>query len=122
MPRDIFTERARYRVKLGLLLREAHKQFKSELDQERINATIEQLAAAYTDPVMAKDWIRNNPDRMRDVEAATLEDQLIDKLLETATVVEKVKNYHQLMLHQHEHPDHSHHGHDHHDHEQCDHD
>ena len=59
---------------------------------------------------------------MRDVEAATLEDQLIDKLLETATVVEKVKNYHQLMLHQHEHPDHSHHGHDHHDHEQCDHD
>lgn len=109
IPKDIFAERARYRVKLGLLLREAHKALELKLDQSRVQQAVEEFASLYVNPEEATNWIKNNKQKMREIEALTLEEQLIDKLLEAAHVVEKKETYSHLMKKQnHEHHDHHH--------------
>lgn len=122
IPRDLFKDRATYRIKLGLILRQAHQQFNLSLDTTRLQNMVEQFAAVYVNPQGALQWIQNNEERMREIEALCLEDQLIDKFLETATLLEKSETYPHLM--QHDHHDHEHHEHGpdcNHDHDEEDH-
>lgn len=103
MPKEIFTERARYRVKLGLLLEELHKHFQPKADKETINQLVEEIATTYADAEQAKQWLFGNPQRMKEIEALAIEDQLVNQLLTEAKVLEKRETYPQLMKNDHNH-------------------
>lgn len=118
MPKELFTERARYRVKLGLLLDELHKQFKPEAKPERIQSIVEEIASSYADGEQAKKWLLSNPERMKEINMLAIEDELIEQLLKEATVLEKTQSYTSLMKQPahgqagHVHDEHCNHDHD----------
>ena len=97
LPLDNFTEQAQKRVKLGLLLAEAIKQFELKADSKRVRERIEQLAAVYEQPEHMINWYYSDPERLSAVEAAVIEDQVVDKLLEQFNVQEKPMSYDEVV-------------------------
>lgn len=97
LPRDLFEERARKRVALGLLLGELIKSQEIKPATEKVDVLLEDAAENSPDP---EDTIRNyrsNPNVMRQVEAMALEEQAVDLLLEKATVKEKPASFDEIM-------------------------
>ena len=93
LPVEPYLEEARKRVTLGLLLSEVIKQHELSIEAESVNARLNDLANSYDDKEQAIAWYRNNKQLMADVEAAALEDQAVDKLLENANIVESSVSY-----------------------------
>ncbi len=73
------------------------KEQKVKLDGERVRQKIEQLAAAYENPAELMEWYYKKKDLLANVQAAVLEEQVVEKLLEQAEVVEKRSSYDEVM-------------------------
>ncbi len=97
LPRDLFEERARTRVSLGLLLGEFIKDKALTASKEKVDALLEDSAAGYPDPAEAVRSYRKNANIMRQVEAMALEEQAVDLLLETATIKDKPASFDEVM-------------------------
>jgi trigger factor len=98
MPRDMFEERARRRVALGLLLGEFIKSAELRADEAKITEVLETLAEQqYGDPEQVISQYRANPNVMRQVEAMALEEMAVDKLLENATIKENKASFDEIM-------------------------
>lgn len=96
-PRDMFEERATRRVSLGLLLGEFIKSQELKADETRVDQLLEDIASQYGDPEQLMAQYKANPNVMRQVEAMALEEQAVDKLLESATIKEKKVGFDELM-------------------------
>lgn len=96
-PREPFEEQARKRVSLGLLINELIKSQNIELDKEKVTAHIQQLAASYPEPEAVINAYSSQPTLMAQIEATVLEQQVVDWLLEQATVTEKQTEFKDLM-------------------------
>jgi trigger factor len=135
LPREGFVEQAKRRVSLGLLLSEFIKAHKLEVDKDRVRKRIEEFASSFHDSEQMIAWYYKDEERLAEVESATLEDQVVDKVLELAQVTEKTVPYQEVMKstaseqaipsleeeysheHEHEHGPNCNHDHDHdHDH------
>ncbi len=92
-----FIEPARKRVALGLIINELLKVAKIELDQTRVLAKIETLAAQYPNPEEVIKAYRENPDALRQVNGLVLEEQVVDWLAERAKVTEQPSTFKELM-------------------------
>lgn len=92
-----FDQPARRRVTLGLIMSELFKTMKVEPDQARIDAYIDDIAATYENPDEYREFFKQNPQHMQDAVANVLEDQLIDKLIESAKVEEVNKDFEEMM-------------------------
>lgn len=97
LPRDMFEEQAKRRVHLGLLVSEYIKKHELESNKEAADAMLEKLAEAYEKPDELKQWYRTDKSRMAEIEAVVLEDMVIEKICETATLVEKQQSYDDVM-------------------------
>lgn len=93
LPDDMFKERAERRVKLGLLLSELVSKLEVKADSERVRAEIEEMASTYQDPEEVINWYYANQEQLANVESKVMEDQVVDKLLEQATVTEQACSY-----------------------------
>ena len=62
-----------------------------------VEARLGELAATYPDPDAILKAYRQNPDAMRQVEGMVLEDQVVDYLLERATVTDQPSTFKELM-------------------------
>ena len=96
-PAEPFVEPARRRVALGMLVNELVKTRDIKVDRTRVEARLGELAATYPDPDAILKAYRQNPDAMRQVEGMVLEDQVVDYLLERATVTEQPSTFKELM-------------------------
>ena len=96
-PPDAFVEPARRRVALGLLIGELIRTRGLQLDRERVDARLAELTATYPDPDAIMQAYRQNPDALRGVESMVLEDQVVDHLLEKATVTDQPSTFKELM-------------------------
>jgi trigger factor len=96
-PAEPFVEPARRRVALGMLVNELVKTREIKIDRSRVEARLGELAATYPDPEAILKAYRQNPDAMRQVEGMVLEDQVVDYLLERATVTEQPSTFKELM-------------------------
>jgi len=94
---DVFVEPARRRVALGLLVGELIRTRGIQLDRERVEARLGELAATYPDPDAIMQAYRQNPDALRGVESLVLEDQVVDHLLEKAEVTDQPSTFKELM-------------------------
>jgi trigger factor len=96
-PPEPFVEAARRRVALGLLVSELVKARGLQLDRARVDVRLGELASTYPDPDAILQAYRQNPDAMRQVENMVLEDQVVDYLLERASVTDQPSTFKELM-------------------------
>lgn len=97
LPRNLFEDRARRRVALGLVIGEIIKRNGIQLDESRVTRTIEDIAASYEDPQEVIDWYRSNPEAMNGVRTLVLEEQVADWVLDQADVKERDVSFDELM-------------------------
>lgn len=95
--RERFVSLAERRVKIGLLIQEVLQTHKITLDQARVDKRVKELAAPYEKPEEAAQYYRSNRGMMAQVEAAVLEDQVADFLLQHAKTTEKSHTFQEFM-------------------------
>jgi trigger factor len=96
-PADSFVEPARRRVALGLLIRELIRTRGVQIDRERVESRLADIAATYPDPDAVIKAYRQNAEALRQVESLVLEDQAVDLLLEHAKVTERPATFKEVM-------------------------
>lgn len=98
MPDDALRESAERRVALGLLIGEVIADQELELDNDRVQAKLDEVAADYGDQAQAvKQYYQTNPQLMQGLQAMVMEEQVVDALLEKATVTEKQVELDELL-------------------------
>ncbi len=97
LPDDMFSENAEKRVRLGLVLSELIGKFEIRADADRVRATVEDLASTYEEPEQVVNWYYGNREQLASVESKVLEDQVVEKLLEGANIVEKECSYQEAV-------------------------
>lgn len=93
LPKEMFEDQAKRRVTVGLLVQEVIKANEIKADDERVRATVEELAQTYQEPQQVIDWYYSNDDMLNQVKSLVLEDQVVDQLLSSAKVTEKAVAY-----------------------------
>jgi len=97
LPRpEAFLEPARRRVALGLLVTHVVQSQGMKVDRERVLTRLNALVEAYPNPDEARRAYLQNPEAMRQIESAALEDQVVDFLLERARVTERPMSFSEL--------------------------
>jgi trigger factor len=96
-PAERFRALAERRVTIGLLIQELIKEHDIRLDPSRVEERIRELAAPYERPEEAAQFYRGNRGMMAQVEAAVLEDQVVDFLVERAKVKETALSFKEFM-------------------------
>ncbi|HHX33874.1 MAG TPA: trigger factor [Gammaproteobacteria bacterium] len=97
LPAELFTEQAKRRVALGLIVAQMVKQFEIKADDERVRSTIEEMAAAYQEPEQVIDWYYKNEQQLEDVRAVVLEEQVVDTVLAQAKVTDVTVAYEEAV-------------------------
>ena len=93
LPDDMFADNATRRVKLGLLLSEMISKFELTADADKVRETIEEMASTYEEPEEVINWYYSNQEQLASIESRVLEDQVVEKLLENANIVDKPCSY-----------------------------
>lgn len=97
LPKELFEEQAKKRVKLGLLLSEVIKQNDIKADDKKVQERIEEFAQTYQSPEEVINYYNSNAAERNKVESVVLEDQLVDWVLEKAKVTETTLTFKELM-------------------------
>ncbi len=97
LPDELFSERATKRTALGLLVSELVTKNSIRVDKDRTRAMVEQIASTYEDSDSVVNYYMSNRELLSGVEAAVLEEQVVDLLLEKAVVEEKAVSYQELI-------------------------
>jgi trigger factor len=97
LPADLFTDNAKRRVSIGLLLGEIIKTAELKADEDKVKALIETAASAYEDPQEVIDYYNNNQELMQQMQNVALEEQAIDWVLENAKTTEVAKAFDDVM-------------------------
>ncbi|WP_420553804.1 trigger factor [Neptuniibacter marinus] len=93
LPKEMFTDQADRRVKIGLLMQEVIKVNELEAEEARVRETLEEMAETYQDPQQVIDWYMGNEEMLGQIKGLVLEEQVVDKLLATAKVSEVSVSY-----------------------------
>ena len=92
----VFEEPARRRVALGLILGEIIRSANLKVDRQRVQSRLDEIAASYPNSDEVRRTYLQSADAMRQIEATVLEDQVIDWVLERASVVERASSFSEL--------------------------
>ncbi|WP_299179104.1 trigger factor [uncultured Neptuniibacter sp.] len=93
LPKEMFTDQADRRVKIGLLMQEVIKVNELEADEDRVRSTLEEMAETYQDPQQVIDWYMGNEEMLNQIKGLVLEEQVVDLLLSSAKVTEVEVSY-----------------------------
>jgi trigger factor len=93
LPKEIFEEQAKRRVKTGLLFQEVVKKNDLKADPAKVEEKIQEIASTYEQPEEVVAHFNNNPDQKSQIEAAVLEDAVVECVLAQAKVKEKKMKY-----------------------------
>jgi len=89
-------ENAKRRVTLSLLLGQYIKQEGITLDQEKVQQSVRQMAMNYPDPQAVMKWFYEDYQRLSGVASMVLEDQAVEKLLESVKPSDKKLSYKEI--------------------------
>ncbi|MCV2402188.1 trigger factor [Marinomonas sp. C2222] len=93
LPAELFQDEAKKRAKLGLLISEVIQKNEMKVDEDRVRSFLEEMAQAYQEPQQVIDYYLKNKEQLAQVQSAVLEEQVVDKLLESAQVTEVTLGY-----------------------------
>ena len=97
IPEDIFQQQAERRVRLGLVVAELVKTNDLHAKPEQVSGHIEELAASYEKPMDVIRWYGSDKNRMAEVEAIVVENNVTNFVLSKAQVTEKSTSFDELM-------------------------
>jgi len=86
---ELFEDRAKERIILGLVIKEIIKQRDLKPHAPKVRELIESIAERFDEPEKAIQYYYADDKRLREMESLALEEQVIDCILEEATLVEK---------------------------------
>ncbi len=93
LPDELFSEQARKSVALGLIVGEIVRKESIRVDGDRVRKQVEEIAESYETPKEVVNWYYGNPEQLRQIEMAVLEEQVVEHLLKDATVTQKPVSY-----------------------------
>ncbi|AGZ34442.1 trigger factor [Pseudomonas sp. Rh2] len=97
LPAELFEEQAKRRVVLGLIVAEVVKQFELKPDDVKVREMIEEMASAYQEPEQVIAWYYKNDQQLNEVRSVVLEEQVVDTVLQKATVTDKSVSYEEAV-------------------------
>jgi trigger factor len=97
LPAEMFTPQAERRVRLGLLLAELVRTESLQAQQQQIRKAIEEIAQSYERPAEVIQWYLGNRERLSEIEAAVMEDNVVEWVLSHARTVETTVQFDELM-------------------------
>jgi trigger factor len=97
IPEDMFRPQAERRVRLGLVVAELVRSHNLQAKPEQIKAHVEELAASYEKPAEVVRWYFSDRQRLAEVEAIVLENNVTDFVMSQAKVVDKPVSFDELM-------------------------
>ena len=93
LPDELFSDSAKKRVALGLIIAEAVKRHDLIADPERVRARIEELASTYETPRAVVDYYYSDQQRLASVRSLVLEEMLVERLLQEADVQDEPTSF-----------------------------
>ena len=97
IPEDIFLPQAERRVRLGLVVAELVKANKLEATPEQLKAHVDELAASYEKPEEVVRWYFGDRQRLAEVEAVVIENNVTEFVLGKAKVSDKSVSFEELI-------------------------
>jgi trigger factor len=97
IPAEIFKPQAERRVRLGLVVAELVKINNLRAQPEQLQAHIEELSQSYEKPAEVMRWYLGDRQRMAEVEAVVIENNVTEFVLRSAKVIDKVLPFDELM-------------------------
>ena len=97
LPKEIFEDQAKRRVKTGLLFQEVVKKNDLKADPAKVDEKIQEIASTYEQPEEVVAHFNSNPDQKAQVESSVLEDAVVDFVLGAAKVKEKKMKYEEAV-------------------------
>ncbi|GGI52949.1 trigger factor [Oxalicibacterium solurbis] len=96
-PRELFSEQAERRVRLGLILADIVKTNELQAKPEQVAAQVEEFAQSYEDPQQVIKYYFSDRNRLAEIEALVLEENVVNYVLGKAKVTEKPVAFDELM-------------------------
>ena len=97
LPAELFEEQAKRRVVLGLIVAEVVKQFDLKPDDAKVREMIEEMASAYQEPEQVIAWYYKTDQQLNELRSVVLEEQVVDTVLQKATVTDKSVSYEEAV-------------------------
>ena len=97
LPADLFEQRARRRVNLGLIFSELVKTHNLYARPEQVRAMVDEQAQSYERPEEVVKWFYAAPERLREIESVATEDNIVAWALGVAKVTDKTVVFEELM-------------------------
>ncbi|MEY4593413.1 MAG: hypothetical protein RIR18_2308 [Pseudomonadota bacterium] len=92
-----FSGQAQRRVSLGLILAEVVRSEKLEAKPEQVKAMVEEAAQSYENPQEVVGWYYADTQRLSDVEAVAVENNVVEWVLSKVNVTDKAVEFEALM-------------------------
>jgi trigger factor len=97
IPEDVFRPQAEKRVRLGLVVAELVRSNELQAKPEQLRAHIEEMAASYEKPEDVVRWYLSDNQRLAEVEAVVIENNVTEFVLAKAKVSDKAVTFDELM-------------------------
>ncbi|MFM7659620.1 MAG: trigger factor [Betaproteobacteria bacterium] len=97
IPREAFEDSAKKRVQLGLIVSELVKREKLQPKPEQVRAIVEEAAASYENPAEVIRYYFSDRQRLAEIEALAIEQNVVDYVLQHARVSDKDLAFDELM-------------------------
>jgi trigger factor len=97
LPAEIFKPQAERRVRLGLVVAELVRTHNLQAKPEQLQAHIQELSQSYEKPTDVMRWYLGDRQRMAEVEAVVIENNVTEFVLSRAKVLDKVLPFDELM-------------------------
>ncbi len=97
IPDDVFRPQAERRVRLGLVVAELVRANDLQATPEQLKAHIDELAASYEKPEDVVRWYFSDRNRLAEVEAVVIENNVTEFVLGKAKVTDKALSFDELM-------------------------
>lgn len=98
IPAEIFQPQAERRVRLGLVVGELVRANGLQAKPDQLQKHIEEMAQSYEKPAEVVRWYLSDRQRMAEVEAVVVENNVADFVLAKARVTDKVVPFDELMV------------------------
>lgn len=97
MPADAFATESERRVRLGLIVSELVKRDNLQAKPEQVRAKIEDFAKNYEQPAEVVRYYLSDRNRLAEIEAVVLEDNVVEHILAKAKVTDQQVPFDELM-------------------------
>ena len=97
LPDELFSEQASRRVKLGLIVGEIVTKNELKSDPSKVDDMLNTLASTYEDPTQLIEYYKNNPQAMQTIQAAVMEEMIVEWVTGQAKVIDEEMAFTDLM-------------------------